>query len=49
MCSETNEDMLVYTLRGEQYLAIIDKAYQYTSKKLLDLLMTDYDVVNRIK
>ncbi|KAG8243615.1 Gamma-tubulin complex component 2 [Homalodisca vitripennis] len=58
-CSETTRssadfavppvEKLVYTLHGEQYLPIIEKAYQFASSTLLDLLLTKYDIINRIK
>lgn len=40
---------LEYSLHGEQYLDVIETAYQFASSTLLDLLLTKYDIVNRIK
>lgn len=42
-------ETMVYSLKGCDYLEIIKKAYQSASKQLLSLLLSEYDIINRIK
>jgi len=40
---------IVYTIKERQYFEHIDKAYNYASKLLLDLLMNEKDLMARLR
>ncbi|XP_059482837.1 gamma-tubulin complex component 2-like isoform X1 [Neocloeon triangulifer] len=39
----------VYTLHGSKCEEVIEEAYQYASKMLLEILLRDYDLIGRLK
>lgn len=47
--SKTNTDEIKYSLREQNYGAIIQKAYAFASKSLLELLLKEYDLMGRLK
>ncbi|XP_053599944.1 gamma-tubulin complex component 2-like isoform X2 [Plodia interpunctella] len=47
--SKTNTEEIKYSLREQNYGAIIQKAYAYASKSLLELLLKEYDLMGRLK
>ncbi|XP_075217460.1 gamma-tubulin complex component 2-like isoform X2 [Lycorma delicatula] len=47
--SVSSIETMVYTLKGCDYLDIIKKAYQSASKQLLNVLLSEYDIINRIR
>lgn len=42
-------ETMVYSLKGRDYLNIIEKAYKSASKQLLNLLLEEYDIIGRIR
>ena len=46
-CPQAEE--IVYTLKDRQYFEHIERAYNYASKLLLDLLMDEKELVARLK
>ncbi|CAG9091240.1 unnamed protein product [Plutella xylostella] len=46
---KTNTEELKYSLHEQNYSAIIQKAYAFASKSLLELLMKEYDLMGRLK
>lgn len=40
---------IVYTMKEREYTEQIEKAYNFASKVLLDLLMQDRDMVGRLR
>ncbi|XP_052758300.1 gamma-tubulin complex component 2-like isoform X2 [Galleria mellonella] len=46
---KTNTEEIKYSLREQNYGAIIQKAYAYASKSLLELLLKEYDLMGRLK
>ncbi|KAM3968364.1 gamma-tubulin complex component 2 [Aphomia sociella] len=47
--TKTNTEEIKYSLREQNYGAIIQKAYAYASKSLLELLLKEYDLMGRLK
>lgn len=45
----TDAEEIKYTLREQQYITAIQKAYSFASKSLLELLMKEYDLMGRLK
>lgn len=39
----------MYTIKERQYVEQIEKAYSYASKLLLDLLMDEYQLMDRLR
>jgi len=46
-CPDAHE--MMYTIKERQYFEHIDKAYNYASKLLLDLLMQELDLMARLR
>ena len=46
-CPDAEE--IIYTLREREYVDKIEKAYDYASKTLLDLLMEEKDLMGRLR
>ena len=44
-----NADEIIYTLHEREYVEKIEKAYNYASKTLLDLLMDDRALMARLR
>ena len=44
-----NADEIIYTLNEREYVEKIEKAYSYASKTLLDLLMDDRALMDRLR
>jgi hypothetical protein len=38
-----------YTLHGGKCEEVIEEAYQYASKMLLEILLNDYDLIGRLR
>ncbi|KPJ17181.1 Gamma-tubulin complex component 2 [Papilio machaon] len=47
--AKTNTEDIKYSLREQNYSAIIQKAYAFASKSLLELLLKEYDLMGRLK
>ncbi|KAJ2950612.1 hypothetical protein O0L34_g8866 [Tuta absoluta] len=47
--SKTSTEEIKYSLREQNYGAIIQKAYSFASKSLLELLLKEYDLMGRLK
>ncbi|CAK1551881.1 unnamed protein product [Leptosia nina] len=47
--TKTNTEEIKYSLRQQNYGAIIQKAYSFASKSLLELLLKEYDLMGRLK
>lgn len=47
--SKTNTEEIKYSLREQNYSAIIQKAYSFASKSLLELLLKEYALMGRLK
>lgn len=47
--TKLNTEEIKYSLREQNYGAIIQKAYAYASKSLLELLLKEYDLMGRLK
>lgn len=47
--TKTNTEEIKYSLREQNYGAIIQKAYSFASKSLLELLLKEYDLMGRLK
>ncbi|XP_047522508.1 gamma-tubulin complex component 2-like isoform X2 [Pieris napi] len=47
--TKTNTEEIKYSLREQNYGAIIQRAYSYASKSLLELLLKEYDLMGRLK
>jgi len=38
-----------YTMQGGKCEEVIEEAYQYASKMLLEILLNDYDLIGRLR
>ncbi|XP_039745770.1 gamma-tubulin complex component 2-like isoform X3 [Pararge aegeria] len=47
--AKPNTEEIKYSLREQNYGAIIQKAYAFASKSLLELLLKEYDLMGRLK
>ncbi|XP_034825232.1 gamma-tubulin complex component 2-like isoform X2 [Maniola hyperantus] len=47
--TKANTEEIKYSLREQNYGAIIQKAYAFASKSLLELLLKEYDLMGRLK
>ncbi|XP_045459767.1 gamma-tubulin complex component 2-like [Melitaea cinxia] len=47
--TKSNTEEIKYSLREQNYGAIIQKAYAFASKSLLELLLKEYDLMGRLK
>lgn len=47
--SKANAEEIKYSLREQNYSGIIQKAYAFASKSLLELLLKEYDLMGRLK
>lgn len=47
--SKTNTEDIKYSLREQNYSAVIQRAYAFASKSLLELLLKEYDLMGRLK